>query len=430
MKIFCSGIGGIGLSAYAALRVQEGHTVLGSDRSVSAITADLQKLGVNVGTLQDGSAVPDDIDLFVYSEAIPKDAPERKKAAELGVEQQSYFQALGELSRGFHNVAVCGTHGKSSTTSMAAKVLMDAGRDPTVVVGTRVPDLQGRNWHKGASDLFLLEACEYRRSFHFLSPSVVLMTNVDGDHFDAYSDLAEYQQAFVEFLKRLPEDGIVITHGSDPDCMRIAQASGRKIIDADTIAMPELTIPGQHMRQNAQLVLALAAHMGIGDALARKSLLAYRGCWRRLERKGETGQGNTVFDDYGHHPREVRATLAALREVAKDSRIICVFQPHTHARTISFYDEFLESFGDADTVIIPNIYEARSDIESARIDVDTFVQDLKQHGVDALNGRGLTETQALLEGGLLQPGDVLLCMGAGDITTLAEQMTTRRETAR
>ncbi|MDD5469613.1 MAG: Mur ligase domain-containing protein, partial [Candidatus Peribacteraceae bacterium] len=207
MKIYCSGIGGIGLSAYAFLQQKNGHTLLGSDRVESTMTAALSGEGIAVSCEQDGSHIPEDCDLFVYSEAIPQDAPERRKAAELGIRQCSYFQALGELSRDSRVIAVCGTHGKSSTTAMAAKVLMDAGQDPTVVVGTTSPDLGGQNWRKGGSDLFLLEACEYRRSFHHLSPDIILMTNADGDHFDAFASVEEYQQAFVDFLRLLPEGG-------------------------------------------------------------------------------------------------------------------------------------------------------------------------------------------------------------------------------
>ena len=156
MKIFCSGIGGIGLSAYAALQHAAGHQVTGSDRSGSVLIDDLRKQGITVTLTQDGSAIPPDADLFVYSEAIAKESPERRRAEELAVQSESYFQALGQLSRGKRVIAVCGTHGKSSTTAMAARVLGDAGLDPTVVVGTKVRELDGRNWRKGTSDIFLV----------------------------------------------------------------------------------------------------------------------------------------------------------------------------------------------------------------------------------------------------------------------------------
>ncbi len=425
MKIYCAGIGGIGLSAYAALQRAAGHEVLGSDRVESAVTKDLQGQGIEVFYEQDGSHVPEDCDLFVYSEAIPKDALERQKAEEFGIEQESYFQALGTISKDSFVIAVCGTHGKSSTTSMLAKVLTDAGKDPTVVVGTKVPDLDGRNWRKGESDLFLLEACEYRRSFHYLSPNIVLMTNVDGDHFDAYpGGVEEYQQAFADFLALLPEDGIIITYLSDPACRRLAGQSGRRVIDADQEQMPELSVPGRHMQQNAQLALSLAKELGIAEDTALNALKQYKGCWRRMELKG-TYHDIPVIDDYGHHPKEVRATLSAVKEAYPGKRIVCVFQPHTHDRTLKFYDEFTVAFADANIVIIPNIYDARSDIETDSVDTATLVNDIaRESEVETIEGHSLEGVERLLQENILQKDDVLLCMGAGDIANLATSMVT------
>lgn len=399
-----------------------GNTVLGSDNTCSDITRELTENGIIVTTKQDGSAISEDADLFVYSEAIPEDAPERQRATELNIKQQSYFQALGDLSRDHTVIAVCGTHGKSSTTGMAAKMLIDAGADPTVVVGTRVPDMQNRNWRKGQGDLFLLEACEYRRSFHFLSPNIVLMTNVDGDHFDAFSNLEEYQQAFKDFLNLLPEDGVVITHSSDNDCRRVAKAGGRRVINADAFPLPKLSVPGMHMQKNAQLVLALADELGMESKNALSSLLGYRGSARRFEYKGDW-KGISVYDDYAHHPVEIRATLAAVKEVEPAKRIVCVFQPHMHDRTIRMYDDFVSAFSDADIVIVPNIYDARPDMETDRIDVEKFARDVaEQSRVEAMNGSSLQQTESLLKETILQDGDVLLVMGAGDITMLAQSM--------
>jgi UDP-N-acetylmuramate--alanine ligase len=422
MKIFCSGIGGIGLSAYAALQHAAGHSVRGSDRSGSALIDDLQKQGIVVTLTQDGSAIPKDCDLFVYSEAIPEDSPERLRATELGIKSQSYFQALGDLCRGSHVIAVCGTHGKSSTTAMAARVLMESGLDPTVVVGTKVRELNGRNWRKGSSDIFLVEACEYRRSFHFINPSVVLMTNVDGDHFDAFATMDDYHQAFIEFLERLPKDGVVITHGRDADCAKVAASSGRKVIDADTYPLIPLQTPGLHMRQNAQLVLALATHLHLDDKKAQAALAGFAGTWRRMEVKGQAWNGITVIDDYAHHPTEIRATLSALREAYPNRRIICVFQPHTHDRTLKLYDAFVAAFSDADMVIVPNVYNARSDIESQEVDVTSFVHDIgTESEVDCFDGESLEETQRKLET-MLPGGEVIVTMGAGDITKLSDRL--------
>lgn len=397
--------------------------VSGSDRSDSALLEDLRGQGINVSLHQDGSAVPADVELFVYSEAIPEDAEERVKATKLGVRQISYCQALGELSCEYTVIAVCGTHGKSSTTAMAAKVLVDAGFDPTVVVGTKTPDLGGRNWRKGESDLFLLEACEYRRSFLHLSPSMILMTNADGDHFDSFGSIEEYQQAFVSFVSKLSEDGLLITHMDDPDCARIAEEAGTLVRDADEEVMPVLAVPGRHMSENAQLVMALADTLGIDPDATRASLLAYQGAWRRMEPKGDTVHGVPVFDDYAHHPREIRATIAALCNAYPDRRLVCVFQPHTHDRTIKLYDEFLGAFTDADLVVVSDIYNARNDIETGIVDVEKFVTDLaKASDVETISGRSLTETERLLRQDILRAGDLLLVMGAGDVTALAGTM--------
>ena len=423
MKIFCSGIGGIGLSAYAALRAAQGHTVLGSDRSDSALIHDLREQGIDIVLSQDGSHVSDDCELFVYSEAIPEASPERMRAQALSIPQLSYFQALGELTSDFRVVAVAGTHGKSSTTAMAARVLIDAGLDPNVIVGTKMHELDGRNWRKGASPLFVVEACEYRRSFHALSPEIILLTNADGDHFDYYRSQEDYEQAFVDFVKRLPPDGLVITHGADPVCASIAERGERRVIDADAVPLPTLATPGLHMQQNAQLVLALAEELKIDRDQALASLAGYAGSWRRLEVRGETSGGVTVIDDYGHHPAEIRSTIQALLGAYPGRRLVVVFQPHTHDRTRKLYDAFTRSFTGAAVVIIPNIYDARPDRESGAVDVGAFVRDIAAGSrVQAIDGRSLPETERLLREKILQAQDVLLVLGAGNVTELAGRM--------
>lgn len=422
MVIYCSGIGGIGLSAYAALQRAAGNVVRGSDKNDSALIQDLRGQGIEVFLNQDGTHVTADVDLFVYSEAVPPDAPERKKAAELGIEQQSYFKALGALSEPYDVIAICGTHGKSSTTAMAAKVFVDAGLDPTVVVGTKSPDLGGRNWRKGKSNLFIVEACEYRRSFHFLSPDTVALTTVDGDHFDAYGSLDEYRSAFVEFLGRLPEGRPVVFHGSDAACGDVVMAANRPGIDADAKPLPELGVPGEHMRQNARLVLGLAAQYGIAEDVARAALKGFSGTWRRMETKGTRQDGVTVIDDYAHHPAEIRASLQGIREANPGRRVVVVFQPHTHDRTLKLYGEFLPAFADADLVVVPNVYAARGESDGGKVDLAAFIADLaKGSGVEVLDGGGLDGTLAWSAAGL-RPNDVVVTMGAGDVTSLAPKI--------
>jgi len=420
MKIYCSGIGGIGLSAYASLQKEFGHDISGSDRSPSALTDSLEEAGISIGFFQDGSFIPEDTELFVYSEAIPISAPERLRASELGIRQMSYPEALSELSKTYTVIAVCGTHGKSSTTAMAARLLIETGRDPTVVVGTKVKELDGKNWRRGNSSLFLIEACEYRKSFHFYDPQIILMTNCDGDHFDYFKSKDLYADAFVDFLKHLPPNGKVITHLSDPDCRKVVDSSEREGIDADQYPLIDLQTPGLHMKQNSQLVLALADVLNIPTDEATAALAPFAGTWRRMEQKGVYGDDIVIIDDYAHHPREIKATIAAIRGRYPQRRIICVFQPHTHNRTIEFYDDFLESFKDVDVVLITDVYDARHDTEHEKVDIEAFTAEISQKSeVQTMYSGNLERTETQLKQHILQPGDVLLCMGAGTITDLA-----------
>ena len=423
MKLYCSGIGGIGLSAYASYQKASGHEVSGSDLEESSIISNLRSHDISVSFNQDGNAVPDDTDLFVYTLALPDAHPELMKAKEFGITQKTYFQALGDLIResGKTCIAVCGTHGKSSTTAMTAKVLVDSGLDPSVILGTKTNDLGGKNWRKGTGDYFLVEACEYRRSFLNILPDIVLMTNVTGDHFDAFDGIADYHDAFREFLSNLKSKGTLITHMSDPECSKIAGKSNANIIDADTFRLPNLNVPGVHMQKNAQLVLALAGSLMLKNA--ESFLEKYHGCWRRTELKGKTTQGALLIDDYGHHPNEIKKTLDGIKEAYPDRRLVCVFQPHTHDRTIKLYNQFLEAFKSADLVIIPNIYEARSDRDRKKVDVDKFVGDVKiGSSVEVINGHSLENTVDLLKSGILKKNDLLVTMGAGDVTKIGDEL--------
>lgn len=424
MRIFCSGIGGIGLSAYAAHMRALDHTVSGTDKAESETVQSLKSLGVDVTLIQDGSAVPSDAELFVYSEAVPPDAPERVKAAELGIRQISYFAALGELTKGKDLICICGTHGKSSTTAMAAKVFIDAGLDPSVVVGTKTADLGGTNWRKGTGDLWIIEACEYRRSFLHLSPKTVLVTNTDGDHFDSFKDMADYESAFVEFLSSLPKEGSVIAHGGDTKTTDIVKRAGKTLIDADSELLPMLTIPGVHMQQNAQLVMALAKLRAIDPAKAQEALLKFSGSWRRMEVKGDTRLGVTVIDDYAHHPTEIRATIAAIKAAYPDRRLVCVFEPHTNDRTLKLWKEFTTSFSGANLVLVTKVFDARPDKDTEQADVARLAAEIGRTSKVSCRPSGtLGKTKNTLDT-LLMNDDVLLVMGAGNSTKLAAAMVT------
>ena len=420
MRIFCSGIGGIGLSAYASHMHLLGHEIFGSDTTDSPLVQHLRESGMHIVLTQDGSGIPRDIDLFVYSEAIPEHAPERMEARRRDVRSISYFQALGELTAGKFLIAVCGTHGKSSTTAMAARMAIEAGLDPNVVIGTKLSFLNNRNWRRGAGDLWIVEACEYRRSFLHLKPKIILLTNADGDHFDAFKDAAEYQDAFVEFLSSLPEDGIVIAHGTDEISQKICDRARRTILNADLESLPEVGVLGLHMQQNAQLVVALGKQLNLPEEKVLKALKHYSGAWRRMETRGVTTSGVTVIDDYAQHPVEIKATLAAMRLAYPNRRIVAVFQPHMHDRTLKLWNEFSTSFSDADAVVILSVYDARPDTEHRKVDEGAFVEHIRKiSGKPTSHGGTLEDAEKLLRESILKPKDVVVIMGAGDSTALA-----------
>lgn len=405
-----------------------GHDVAGSDRTSSALTKDLESQGIRVAFLQDGSGIVPSTDLFVYSEAIPETSPERMKARELNIRQVSYFAAVGELTKGKPVIAICGTHGKSSTTAMVARMLTELGEDPNVIVGTKLREFNGRNWRAGRGKWWVVEACEYRRSFHYLSPTIVLLTNADGDHFDAFGSLDDYHQAFVDFLKLLPPDGKVIVHGGDAQAKAIVVAATRESIDADQEPHISLQTPGKHMQENAQLALALAKHLKLDEAKAQKALSGYAGSWRRMEVKGILSNGVTVIDDYGHHPTEIRATLNAIANAYNGRRIICVYQPHTHDRTLKLWNDFTKAFTDANTVVLCDVYDARPDTERELADVDKLARAIEHESkvhCRAIHGT-LENVKEVLLSSIVQPNDVLLVMGAGTITSLASSVAESR----
>ncbi len=424
MKIFCSGVGGIGLSAYAAHMKALGHDVSGTDKANSETVQSLMSFGISVSFIQDGSAISTDTELFVYSEAVPADSPERTKAKELGIRQVSYFAALGELTAGTDLIAICGTHGKSSTTSMVAKVYIDAGLDPNVVVGTKTADLGGRNWRKGAGKLWIIEACEYRRSFLHLKPTTILITNADGDHFDAFKNIEDYTSAFVEFLSSLPKEGSVVAHGNDANTVNVLSRAGKKFIDADQEELPTLSVPGVHMQHNAQLVKALCRLRGLDMKKTEESLHRFAGSWRRMEVKGDTHLGVTVIDDYAHHPTEIRATIAAIRGKYPDRRLVCVFEPHTNDRTLKLWKDFTTAFSEADLVLVTKVFDARPDKDSVKADVAKFAAEIGKTSKVSCRPTGSLEKTKVALDTLLQNDDVLLVMGAGNSTKLAGALVT------
>lgn len=392
------------MSALAQLYVSRGVTVTGSDRSESPTTELLEKKGVHVLIPQVADNVPADAELIIYSDAVHEDNIERVRAAELGIPEFSYFKALGQVSEGSKTIAVAGTHGKTTTTAMLTKILVDAGKNPTAIIGSIVKDF-GSNFVDGSKDLFVVEACEYRDHLLDLSPTILVITNLEWDHTDWFKTEADMRATFQKAINAVPADG--------------------KVIDASVyMSEPEfeLGLIGDFNKNNARAASAAAkaAFPDITNEQIAESLKSFKGTWRRFEYKGKSKSGADVYDDYAHHPTAAAATLKAMREKFKDKRIVVAFHPHLYSRTRDLMPEFARAFDVADEVLIAPIYAARED------PVEGVTSEVLAEKINVARPRlakALPSLDAVYEELSKVPADsVIVTMGAGDIYTVADKL--------
>lgn len=416
--VHCIGIGGIGLSAIARYCKSRGSEVSGSDISTGRITEDLVYEGMTIFKGHSGDNVNEHVDLVIYSHAVKEDNPELAVSRKRGIVCMTYPEALGMLTKEYTTIAVCGTHGKTTTTAMVASMLQACGKNPTVIVGSLFANDHTKgdirtNFIAGDSEYLVVEACEYMRSFLNLHPTYALVTNIDADHLDYYKDIDDIKSAFQSFVNLLPQVGALITHD---DVNLTTQA---RHVSADTIPQEtiKLSVLGNHNKSNAQLALALAETLSLNPDDARKGLLAFTGTWRRMEYKG-IWHDVALYDDYGHHPTEIRATLQAIREKYPHGKytVIAVFQPHLFSRTKQHLDEFAESFIDADRVCIMPIYAAR-EVDNGSISSE----DLVEKTPHAILMNSFEEIQKYV---LSRPhyNCVLVTIGAGDVSSFHESL--------
>jgi UDP-N-acetylmuramate--alanine ligase len=399
MKFFV-GIGGIGASGLARLMRAQGHEVAGSDSTEDTLTRELRDEGIDVVIGHDAGNLPEGTELVIYSEAVPEDNPELVAAREMGIRTATYFETLGAVAGEFRLVAVAGTHGKTTTTAMLALILTEAGKDPSVLVGTRMKEFENSNFRGGEGEILLVEACEYKRNFRFLKPDLLGVLNVELDHVDYFKDFDDYEAAFEELAGQSAE---VIW----PD--DVAEYEG------------EVGVPGWHNLMNAGMAAHMARRLGVGEDVIARVLADFQGTWRRFEYKGELN-GAAVYDDYAHHPTEIVATLDAAREKHPDARIVAVFQPHQFNRTAGFMDEFAESFEEADEVIVPNIYEVRDqDSDKKAGSAEKLVAAISEHHDKVRHGDGFENTAKYLLD-TVEKGDLVMVMGAGDITHMVPML--------
>jgi len=547
-RVHCVGIGGIGLSALAQYFLATGKTVSGTDGVATDLTRYLERCGVVFSTIQDGELISPQViessghrvgnkkskipksqnpkiptpdsrlqtpDLVVYSPAIPMSNGDLKKAKELGIPMMTYPEALGKLTSEKVTIAVCGTHGKSTTTAMISLMMVEALMDPTVIIGTKVrwgqvnskqypvgstmpiqnhfidfslsqeaeiaapcPEARltmtkdvGTNFRYGKSEFLVIEACEYKDSFLQYFPHIIVCPNVDVDHLDYFKTEENYRESFRRFFKSLPHGGYLVGEQG-------AEFRGQNSGDGEEVTgkqkgiedltkkikgtfagvvfgeehfiwnekeypYPKVGIPGKHNRTNAALAFVTGKILNIPEEVILRSLAKFTGTWRRFEHRGMLN-GATVIDDYGHHPTEIAATLAAAREIAVSdkrlaisgakkqltsfrnipnrqlpiaNRLIIVYQPHQYSRTKIFLEDFGRAFAQADLVIVPNIYQARND--DPIISVQELVDVIAKNGTQAMDGGGLQETAKWLNENA-KKGDTVITMGAGNIDGIYE----------
>lgn len=359
-------VGGIGTSALAQYYLAKGMIVSGSDASSSEVTDSLKAKGVRVFIGHDADNIRG-ADMVIHSAAVGEGNEEFDAAKRDQTPTKLYAEAVGEITESYTTIAISGSHGKSTTTAMVAKILIDAGMDPTVIVGTKMHELEGNNFRFGRSEFLVLEADDYNRHFHNYHPDIAVVTNVDAEHLDIYNNLDGVKEAFVEFLRGTRQGGIIIANGADKntvDVINMADLPKRRVIlyNKTDLARHNLGVPGQHNESNAEAAFWVAKTIGVTEAQIKKSLAEFRGSWRRLE---EIREG--IYSDYAHHPTEIKATLKALKTANPNKNLICVFQPHQRDRLNKLFDEFKEAFVDADELYIIPLYVARGrDMESGR----------------------------------------------------------------
>ena len=447
-RVHFIGIGGVGMSAIAKVLIEQGVRVSGSDLKRSSTLTTLEALGAIVSVGHEAAAV-EGADLVVVSSAIPEDNPELAAARAAGVRLASRGEALAALLNGTRAIVVAGTHGKTTTTSMAVSVLRSAGLDPTYLVGGGLNDA-GTNARFGRGPFSIAESDESDGSFLLLEPAVAVVTNVEIDHVDHWGSLEELHDAFGRFMSAVPDDGTVVVPATDERLLELARKTGRTLITfgaggdvaAHDPALAEggmsfdleiegarapvgLRVPGLHNVANALAAAAGAVAAGVGLEQIARGLGSYRGVERRFQSRGSV-RGVTVIDDYAHHPTEIAATLATAAEQSA-RRVVAVFQPHRYSRTLAFADEFGRAFADADVVAVTDVYGAGEPPVpgvSGKLIADSICRFYPGRSVAYLPHRDELIAYLSLTA---RPGDMLLTMGAGDVTSVGEELLARLE---
>lgn len=445
------GIGGVGMCGIAEVLLNQGYQISGSDIRDSAVTDRLRALGARI-FIGHSSANVEQVDVLVTSTAIDSTNPEVARAHELLLPVVKRAEMLAELMRYRHGIAVAGTHGKTTTTSLIASILAEAKQDPTYVIGGRLTSA-GANARLGGSRYLVAEADESDASFLHLQPMVAVVTNIDADHMETYAgDFNKLTQAFIRFLHNLPFYGLAVVCADDPVVSELMPEIGRPIlsygfsegadyraVDLEQLGLQSrfrvlrpgglsalqvtLNMPGRHNVLNALAAIAVTTDEAIDDAAICRALEKFEGVGRRFQVLGELpieGGSVTLVDDYGHHPREVQAVVSAIQEGWPGRRLVMVYQPHRYTRTRDLYEDFVQVLQSPDQLLLLDVYAAGEEVIPGA-DSRSLCRSLRQRGKEPIfveSDADIAEALKLV----LQPGDLLLTQGAGNITTLAHKL--------
>lgn len=440
------GIGGISMSGLAAILLKEGFRVSGSDAKESSLTKWLEDQGAQVVYGQSAANIQSEHDVVVYTAAIHPDNPEFAAARQMNIPMLTRAELLGQIMKNYETpIAVSGTHGKTTTTSMLSHIMLAGDLDPTISVGGILKAIGG-NIRVGNSQNFITEACEYTNSFLSFYPKISIILNIDADHLDFFKDLDDIRNSFRRFAEILPEDGTLIINGTIPNVEEITQGLNCQVV---TYGTPEsnyyaanvsynelgfgsfdlicngenkgrfqLSVPGDHNVSNATACLAAADLLGVSAENAQKGLLSFSGADRRFQHKGEYN-GVTIIDDYAHHPTEIEATLKAARNYPHKT-LWCVFQPHTYTRTHALLDDFARVLPLADKVILADIYAAREK-NTIGITSEDLLKKIQENGGEAYYFHSFEEIEMFIKEHCIH-GDLLITMGAGDVVNIGENL--------
>lgn len=444
-RIHLTGIGGISMSGLAEILAGQGYTITGSDVKPSSITQKLEKMGIRI-TIGHQAENVTGADLLVYTAAVNGTNPELIAAAQIGIPSIDRATLLGEIMKKYpESVAISGTHGKTTTTSMVSMILLEEGLDPTIHIGGELSAIGGTT-RIGGSDYFIAEACEYTGSFLKFHPYLAVILNIEYDHADYFKNFGEVYDAFLGFAKLVPREGWLLVNGDDAAAVDISArvpcntvSFGLKNNQADWTAANiifddmgcasyslihknkpvseiKLRVPGIHNVSNSLAAIAASSIMSCSIATAAKAMQKFCGTSRRFELKG-VSEGVTVVDDYAHHPSEVTATLKAASNTAH-SRIWCVFQPHTYTRTKFLMDEFATAFKDADIIILTDIYAAR-EADTGEVNSEMLADRIDRNGKKVILIKNFENIVEFLDKNS-ETGDLIITMGAGDIYKVGE----------